>query len=228
MPKTRIFILSLPRERERRLTALDQILRTGLEFELVDAIDARSTRRKLLEVPASAWPMHEAEVACYLSHLGLLQRVCDYGLDHAILLEDDFVLQAGGRLTLGNLWEHLPADADHVQLHDDQGKLYEPYRRIRECGDFNRVSPTNVGCWGYVVSRRLAGHVLARHSVPRMPIDHLYIELSRSADGFVFYDTNQKLVSCRDGISSTIDRNQPAPRARETFAGWWRKQWIRH
>ncbi|MEI7928015.1 MAG: glycosyltransferase family 25 protein [Verrucomicrobiales bacterium] len=228
MPGNRLFILSLPRERLRRLSSLTQILPTGMEFELVDALDAKLTRPEVLEVPASAWDLHQGEVACYLSHLGLLQRVCDYDLDHALILEDDFVLSQEGRLTLANFWKHLPSDADHVQLHTDRGRLFKPYRMITPGEHFNRVSPTNVGSWAYVVSRKLAEHVVRHHQVPHKPIDHLYIELSLLPGAFGFYDMNEELVTHRSDIPSTIGRNEPARRAPKTLAEWWKQRWIRH
>lgn len=225
--QTRIFILSLARERTRRLHALSQIRQTGLTFELVDALDSRMLRRELMEVPASAWSLTDGEVACYLSHLGLLQRVVDYELDHAIILEDDFVLKESENLALATLWENLPAGADHTQLHDMKAEIFDQYRLIESGPLFNRVSPTNVGSWGYVVSRKLAKHVLCHHSVPKMPIDHLYIELSRRIGEFDFYDVNERFVDCMPDEPSTIDRSQASQRARKTFREWWAERWIR-
>ncbi len=225
--RSRIFILSLARERQRRLHALAQIRPTGLAFELVDALDSRMLRRELMEVPASAWSLSNGEVACYLSHLRLLQRLSDYELDYAIILEDDFVLRESANLSLSSLWDHLPAGADHVQLHDMKAEIFDPYRLIEPGPLFNRVSPTNVGSWGYVVSRKLAEYVLRHHLVPRMPIDHLYIELSKRTDEFGFYDLEERLVDCMPDVPSTIDRAEQAQRARKTFREWWDERWIR-
>ncbi len=225
--QTRIFILSLARERKRRLHALSQIRPTGLAFEIVDALDSRMLRPELMEVPGSAWSLSNGEVACYLSHLRLLQRLSDYDLDYAIILEDDFVLRESDNLSLSSLWDRLPAGADHVQLHDMKAELFDPYRLIESGPLFNRVSPTNVGSWAYVVSRKLAEYVLLHHSIPRMPIDHLYIELSRQIGEFDFYDANERLVDFMPDVASTIDRKDQAQRARKTFREWWDERWIR-
>ena len=225
--RSRIFILSLVSEQDRRLHALSQIRQTGLAFELVDALDSRMLRREVMEVPASAWSLSDGEVACYLSHLRLLQRLCDYDLDYAIILEDDFVLGESEKLSLATLWDHLPVGADHVQLHDTKGKNFDQYRMIEAGMLFNRVSPTNVGSWAYVVSRKLAEAIVQQHPVPRMPIDHLYIDLSRRSGEFAFYDLNERLVGYMPDEPSSIDRSQPSQRARKTFREWWNERWIR-
>lgn len=225
--QSRIFILSLARERKRRLHALEQIRQTGLEFELVDALDSRMLRPELMEVPASAWSLSSGEVACYLSHLRLLQRLSDYDLEYAIILEDDFVLQESPGLSLSTVLDRLPAGADHVQLNDTKDKVYDQYRLLESGQVFNRVSPTNVGSYGYVVSRKLADHILRHHSIPRMPIDHLFIELSRRTGDFGFYDLNERLIGFLADEPSCIDRTEQAQRARKTFGEWWAERWIR-
>ncbi|OYV05018.1 MAG: hypothetical protein CFE26_13820 [Verrucomicrobiales bacterium VVV1] len=225
--QTRIFILSLARERNRRLHALAQIRQTGLAFEIVDALDSRMLRPELMEVPASAWSLSNGEVACYLSHLRLLQRLSDYDLDYAIILEDDFVLQESSSLSLSTVLDRLPAGADHVQLNDTKDKVFDQYRRLESGQVFNRVSPTNVGSYGYVVSRKLADYILSHHSIPKMPIDHLFIELSRRTDEFGFYDLNERLIGFLADEPSCIDRMEQAQRARKTLREWWDERWIR-
>lgn len=228
MPKKRIFILSPPRLRERRAHVLGQIRPLGLDFELIDGVDAKLVRGEVLKVPADAWSMSMGEVACYLSHIGMLQRICDYDLDRALILEDDFLLSKESPLSLETLWEHLPPDADHVQLHNLQDQQFDGYRMIEAGEYFNRVSPGNVGSWGYVVSRKLAEHILRHHQVPKMPIDHLYIELSKQTSTFNFYDCRELLVGFLPDIPSTLERGSPAMREARTFAEWWKERWTRY
>lgn len=183
-------------------------------------------RREVLKVPFSAWPISEGEVACYLSHLAILQRVCDYGLDYALILEDDFVLCENPSLSLASLFESLPPGADHVQLNGTKAKLYQDYRIISPGPVFNRVSPTNVGSWGCVVSRKLAEHIVTHHGTPDRPIDHLFIELSRRVDDFFFYDTEKVLIDCLPEESS-LDRKCEAMRSKPTLREWWQNLWVR-
>ncbi|QUE51254.1 glycosyltransferase family 25 protein [Luteolibacter ambystomatis] len=216
MKRSRIFAISLPRARSRRLHLLSQLLPTGWDFEVVDAVDGLATRPERLVVPVDAWPLTVTQVACYRSHLGVLQRIVDYQLDHAIVLEDDGVLDPAGEMTLENLWDHLPPDADHVQLHNLKFPFYDEYRCLEPGRRFNRVGPTSIGSWGYLISRRLAEHILIHHAEPRRPIDHLYIQLSRELqDRFGFHDTVDCLVNILPDEPSNING---APRAKRD---WW-------
>ncbi|BCU77417.1 glycosyltransferase family 25 protein [Luteolibacter sp. LG18] len=221
MIRTRIFAISLPHARARRMHLLSQLLPTGWDFEVVDAVDGRTIKPGHLMIPLDAWELTLTQVACYRSHLGVLQRVVDYGLDHAIVLEDDCVLDHGAVMTLGNLWAHLPRDADHVQLHNLKFPFYDDYRCLEPGERFNRVGPTSIGSWGYVISRRLAEHILSHHAEPRRPIDHLYIQLSRELQGrFGFHDTVDCLVNILPEAPSNING---APRARRDWRGGLRR-----
>lgn len=222
----KIFIISLAREHARREKALAQIQSTGWDFELCDAVDAKTVDRKVLTIPGDASLLREGEVACYLSHLSALQRLCDQDLDYAIILEDDYQLTEGTSMTLATIWDHLPQGADHVQLHNVQAHFDPRYRKLESGERFNRVKPTNYGTWAYLISRRLAEHVLAHHSIPRMPIDRLYIKLSRSkADEFGFHDTTERLVDCCWEVASSMNRKRFAPRSiRMMFRCWFQKR----
>lgn len=214
--KRRIFAISLPRARSRRLHLLSQLTNSGWDYEVVDAVDGLALKPERLVIPADAWPLTVAQVACYQSHMGVLQRIIDYQLDHAIVLEDDCVLDPAGKMTLGTLWDHLPPDSDHVQLHNLKFPFYDEYRSLESGPRFNRVGPTSIGSWGYVISRRLAEHILAHHAEPRRPIDHLYIQLSRELqDQFGFHDTVDCLVNIMPDEPSNING---APKAKRD---WW-------
>ncbi len=211
--QTRIFALSLPRVRSRRANIISQLQATGLDFEIIDGVDAQEVKPEMLAVPKDAWSLKTGEVACYLSHLKMLQRVVDYGLDYAIILEDDVQINNSGRMTLANMWHFLPEDADHVQLHDLRDKWSSDFR-IQSPGErFNRVGPTNVCTWGYVVSRRFARFVLEHCAAPKMPIDHLYIALSREEPELKFYDITVGIVTPYLFEQSSMDRQTVAARA---------------
>lgn len=77
----KIFVISLRRVRERRQQVLRQLLPLGLPFEIVDAVDAQQVKPECL-VPGGDRPrMPVGAFACYQSHIGVLERILDYGLD---------------------------------------------------------------------------------------------------------------------------------------------------
>ncbi|BCU77418.1 glycosyltransferase family 25 protein [Luteolibacter sp. LG18] len=223
-PRTRIFLISLPRQAERRERSLRQLAATGWDFEVVDGLDALATRRRELVVPMHAWlNLFIGEVACYHSHLEVLRRIVSRDLDYGLILEDDFKLVAGTMTTLANVWNHLPPGADHIQLHNVRDEKFRGYRMIEAGERFNRVSPTNTGGWAYIVSRRLAEYVLEHHPVPRKPMDDLYIQLSRThREQFGFFDTVERLVDTHWGHPSSINRWIPAPRSFSLMIRCWK------
>lgn len=203
-PSWKIFVISLRRVRERRLRILEQLLPLGLPFEIVDAVDAQQVKPECLVHRDDPPGMSSGAFGCYHSHLGVLERIVDYGLDYGIILEDDFALGDSPRLTLANLMHHIPAGADHIQLHMLQSFMCSGYE-VEEEGDLlNKLRHTSLTTTAYVVSRRLAAHVLEHHRIPRMPIDLLFIELSKSRI-FDFYDVREKLIGHNWSLPSCIN-----------------------
>ena len=186
----KLFVISLRRARERRLQVLKQLANVDLPFEIVDAFDARQVWPELLVRGVNPNPLADGEVAAYHSHIGIMERIDDYGLDYGLVLEDDFVFGDAANLTLQNIWDHLPHDADHIQLHDIVNH-FTPGYRVEERGEvFNKLAVTNV---------------LKCHRLPRMPFDVQLIEISRQGI-FDFYDINERLIDGDWSMPAEIDR----------------------
>ena len=152
-PSWKIFVVSLRRIGIRRQQVLRQLLPLHLPFEIVDAVDAEQIQPEFLVRGENAGEMPDGAIACYQSHLGILERIMEYQLDYGLVLEDDFVLQESSALNLRNLWDHLPAGADHIQLHGMKDFLSEDYA-VEEDGErFNKLAVTNVFTVGYVTSK---------------------------------------------------------------------------
>ncbi|MGC4013980.1 MAG: glycosyltransferase family 25 protein [Luteolibacter sp.] len=223
--RTRIYLISLARQQERRERSLRQLEATGWHFELVEGMDALRTKRRELMVPMHAWlNFFIGEVACYHSHLEVFRRIIAANLDYGLILEDDLKLVPDTTMTLATIWDHLPPGADHIQLHNVRDEKFRGYRMLEPGERFNRVSPTNTGGWGYIVSRRLAEYVLEHHSIPRKPMDDVFIQLSRTRkDRFGFYDTVERLVDTHWKNRSSINRWIPAPRSTRLMFRYWKE-----
>ncbi|RYD70272.1 MAG: glycosyltransferase family 25 protein, partial [Verrucomicrobiaceae bacterium] len=208
----KIFAISLRRVRERREQVLKQLLPLGLPFELVDAVDGQEIKPELLAREQDADEMPVGAIACYQSHIGVLERIVDYGLDYGLILEDDFVLGSAPTLTLANLWERIPHGADHIQLHMLKDFMSYEYAVEEEGEWFNRLSCTNICCAGYVVSHRLASYILKLHRTPKVPIDILYIQISKLRT-FNFYDVREKLIELNWNLASCINPPRGGPAA---------------
>ena len=150
----KMFVISLRRARERRLQVLKHLEGVDLPYEIVDAFDARQVRPELLVRAKGAEHLGDGVVGAYSSHIGILERIVDYGLDYALVLEDDFVICDSKKLTLRTIWDHLPDGADHVQLHNHKNHFSREYQ-VDERGElFNKLGCTNVITIGYIISNR--------------------------------------------------------------------------
>ena len=167
----RIFILSLPDARERRLSALSKIRATGLPFEIVDGVEASKIRQECLasDEGASTW-MKPGEVGCYMGHLRILQRIVDYCLPYACVLEDDFCLEPEPDFGLCELESNLPDHFHYIHLQRDLG-LNPQHSVVGTERHYWRIAQTPLCSTGYVIERSLANFVLAHHAVCTMPID---------------------------------------------------------
>ena len=197
----RAFILSMPDSRARRLSGLSKIQGTGLPFEIVDGVEARKMLPDALHIGDQPWPnLRPGEIGCYMGHLRILQRIVDYGLPWAYVLEDDFCFEADPDYGLVEIGEVLPADFDYVHLQRDVG-INAAYRVIERCGPFLRVWETPLCSIGYIISRQLAQMILEQHAACCMPIDHLYARLSHNGR---FYHVAKPLVGIQVGLDSDI------------------------
>jgi glycosyl transferase family 25 len=110
MSELPIFVINLARD-ERRRAHMQQVLpQLGLRAEFVAAVDGRqlSTIDRSAYQPARAFrvygvPMLDTEIACYLSHYRLWQRLVREGLKVALILEDDLEIRPDFPQLLGEL-----------------------------------------------------------------------------------------------------------------------------
>ena len=201
----RVFVLSLADSRVRRLSALRKIAAAGLAFEIVDGVDARKMKPETLALDENAakW-MNLGEVGCYLGHLRILQRIVDYGLSYACILEDDFCFEKDPLFCLAEIETRLPPVFHYIHLQRDLG-FNSNYRVISTEGAFWRVCETPLCTNGYLIERSLAQYILQHHANCEMPIDHLYAKLSHRGR---FYQTIQPLIGVQLGLESDIHAPQ--------------------
>lgn len=206
MPNIRwkMFVISLRRARERRMKALKRLEGVDLPYEIVDGFDAKQVHSEFLVRAKGAEHLGDGVVGAYNSHIGILERIVDYGLDYALILEDDFVICDSSQLTLHTIWDHMPLDADHIQLHNFKSHFSHGYQVEGSGVLFNKLGCTNVITVGYIISSRLAKFILKCHPLPNMPFDCQLIEISRQGI-FDFYDVNEALISVDWEIPSEVE-----------------------
>jgi len=197
MTETHIFCISLEAERERRLHAITELKKTGLSWELIDAIDGRKGWGDMKADPSRWGPgLKPTEAGCYFSHMKALQRILDYDLPHAIIVEDDFGLELGVRMGMQEVIKRAPKGWNHIQLHGT-GRDWNPnYKRIEKRGEFWLCDETTLLTLGYCVTKKFAKIITEKHALMTMPIDHLFARLSHWPAA-QFYEVDSPIIGPR-------------------------------
>lgn len=194
-----VFLISMPVNSPRRQSGLRQIKATGLSFEIVDGVQARLWRKEELPCEKGSW-LKPGEVGCYLAHLHALQRIVDYEMPWACVLEDDFCYEPDPDFGLVEIESYLPTDFDYVHLQRDCG--WNPDFKVLEGSKyFERIHGTPWGTVGYLISQRLCRRILRDHTQCELPIDKLFDQLSPEG---IFYRTAKPLVGAHDGFGSDV------------------------
>lgn len=99
--KYKIFVINLERSESRWKAMRVQLERLGLPYERFSAVDGREISDEVLRRHYSAElnrrkyyvDLSRSEIACYISHLRVCERILSENLDYAIVLEDDILLK---------------------------------------------------------------------------------------------------------------------------------------
>ena len=196
----KVFIISLPDSRVRRLSALRNIRISGLPFEIVDGVEAKKMREECLPAGQTDYPLLPGEIGCYAAHLRALQRIVEYDLPWGYVLEDDFCYEADPTYGLVEIANVLPASFDYIALFRSLG-INARYHRHEASGAFRRLCETEHLATGYIAHRTFAEHVLKHHPLCEVPIDHLYAKLSHSRNCF---ETISPIIAIAPGLGSDI------------------------
>lgn len=208
---TRIFVINLERNQQRREFALQRFANLGLPAEVFAAVDGKRLNLDELEKTGvyNDVVSHEkfsrslsmGEIGCTWSHLKLYQKMLDEDIDLALILEDDAMLMDDAVPMLASLIEHLPTECDVLQL-------------IYECKDhspltsgivrFHSNTCMPVASAGYLVRKSGARKLLAEGYPIRYPADSF---IGRSPRwGTVVYGASPKLVKINNVFPSEIYR----------------------
>lgn len=98
--KIKILVISLLRSPDRRTAITARLNDLGLDFTFIDAVDARTLPPESVSKVQLAQRIHRdykrdigaTEIACAMSHVAAYREMGDGGLDGAIILEDDAII----------------------------------------------------------------------------------------------------------------------------------------
>lgn len=89
----KIYVINLPKDKERRKFQKAQLEMLGLEYEILNAISVEDIQPSVYAQHKDDWqrPLRNVEVACYYSHRALWQKIIEVD-EPALILEDDALM----------------------------------------------------------------------------------------------------------------------------------------
>ena len=176
-----IFVINLATSADRRKACAEQLTRLGLTPTFFPAVDGR----KLSDAEISAIvdepgrlrrapkALSKGEVGCYLSHLGVLEKIVAENIPQALVMEDDLlagdelpgVLSAIADLTLP------PYEMIKLGISEPQTKAFTPIMPL--AADTSLVRHHNVvnSNLAYVITQAGASRFLSYGRPIRYPVD---------------------------------------------------------
>ena len=180
-----VYVINLARRPDRRAFMQQQADRLGLQFDYIDAVDARTDASEFAEIEVRAGlhgRISRGDLACTLSHRKFWRLFLETGAPYAVVLEDDAVLAEDcARFFTDSDW--IPPGADVVKL-ERHGKakpiFMDRLMRPAHGRQVGRLYSKCAGTAGYVVSAAGARRLLSATTRVDDPIDQMMFNPGRS------------------------------------------------
>lgn len=124
----KVFVINLDKSKARWESMRAQLEKLSLPYERFSAVDGREISDELLRQHYSAElnrrkyyvDLSKSEIACYISHLRVCEKILSENLDYAIVLEDDVILNGS--------FAFVPSALDSI-ANWNYIKLIAPFKR---------------------------------------------------------------------------------------------------
>ena len=206
--QTKIFLINLDRDVERLRHMQSQALSIGFDFERIPAINGRAVPDWLRAEFVDDKRMSDGQVGCYASHLKAAHMIVSRELNHAIVLEDDAVLDPSFREIAAAAIKAAPADWDYIHLSSSFKKAVIRTGRINDAHIIVRYTDNPANTAAYILSNRGARKWLA--PMPRVrpnDLDNRFAWQQRLKVLGVY----PAIVRQRKDVKSTISRSGTRP-----------------
>jgi glycosyl transferase, family 25 len=173
----KIYVISLERATERRLSIKNQMAKLNLEYEIIDAVDGRTMNDQDIQkaVDENVYNWYKTEswmpcgvIGCTLSHVKFFEKFLESNSDWAVIIEDDVILyndfekviNAIAKQNVENevtllFYQTAKVNEEIIILQNTRKDLVDSYS-LYQPKDMNKVGSTA----GYIVSRKVAKKLL--------------------------------------------------------------------
>lgn len=241
----KIYVVSLARMPERRRAIAEELSRHGVDFTIVDAVDARQADPQWLreQVDEAAVlrnagrTMSPPEIGCALSHRLVYRDILDSGACGALVLEDDVTLPPQFSEVVAYFRTAGPGIGDRWAVYQLGWswvtvlilRLRTAMRigpKVRFAERIGWLSPEVWGTFGYYVTRKAAADILAAPKVETFA-DHWSLWEKR-ARGTIYISSPQTVVHPPISQGSEIqEARSELTDATKGIDVWWRRLYDR-
>lgn len=171
----KFYVISLRDSLQRRKDAKAQLDKLNINWEIIDAVDGRSLKKMPQEYNPKkvkkllGFEMTPSELGCFLSHKKIW-RLISAERNHAVILEDDFVLSPTILDQLNLTINRMPS-YDFLRL---QGLVDVKFTKSQEYKNFNisKLLADPLGSSAYLISNVCASRFLKKTNEIFEPLDH--------------------------------------------------------
>lgn len=206
----KIFVINMARSVERWNQISAQLDKFGLQYEWVGGVDASGLPKETVNFYFSEEknrrdfprPLSLGEIGCHISHIKCWQKITEYGLDFAVILEDDVVLSDKFPAALQFLQDkYFKWNFIRLQIEEKNRILYK--ERIYSDFSLREYIRTSGCAWGYALNFKTAKKLLKNIIPFGCPADsntHLYYKY-----GIDILTLFPPVVFCKNENGSEID-----------------------
>ena len=184
-PRSKIFFINLDRSESRRAKMREQLDSLGLSYERFPAVDGKAAPDEFLsryyseELNKKKYyvPLVKSEIACYISHLKICEKILLENLDYAVVLEDDIILKDSFKFIQPILdsiknWNYIKlAETFKKQKVASREPIAFEAPAAKTAFELVRWKKPPIGMQAYAVSKEAARELLEKRSVFFRPID---------------------------------------------------------
>ena len=176
------YVISLPSEIKRRSHILTEFGRKNVEFEFFDALTPKVAFSKAQSMGLVIKNSHmtDGEVACFMSHVSIWNKMIDENISHVAIFEDDVILGENVNLFLSSSswfrdeWNIVKIEKFNKKaiLSNVKDESPSPERKLKQ------LLSKHYGCAGYILSLSAAKELIAylEKNPTLIPLDHIVFE----------------------------------------------------
>jgi len=170
-----VFYINVAARTDRRNFMEAQFAELALPANRIEAVLPSQIPADVIAMarrPDGTFRITPGEIACTLSHFAAWRHAISIGADACVVLEDDGLISSSFPRFLRELGPSLPSGVDLLKLETFRQPVRLGRAAIAMGGvEARRLTSAHYGTCGYVVSARLAGHVLATASLVPLTMD---------------------------------------------------------